>query len=77
MAYDPQARRARPRPTTDSPVDSLLEAIPVVGGGPPPPEISVHADPEVAVEVHGGPPPAHSADGGLRPFATPPVAMAA
>ena len=51
MAYDPQARRARPRPTTDSPVDSLLEAIPVVGGGPVPSEISVEVDPEVAAEV--------------------------
>ena len=75
MAYDPQARRARPRPTTDSPVDSLLEAIPVVGGGPVPSEISVEVDPEVAVEVVEDPPPADSADDGLRPFETPPVEM--
>ena len=73
MAYDPQARRARPRPTADSPVDSLLEAIPVVGDGPVPSETSAEVDPEIAAETVGDPPPADSADDGLRPFETPPV----
>ena len=68
MAYDPQARRARPRPTADSPVDSLLEAIPVVGDGPVPSEASAEVGPEVAAETVGDPPPADSADDGLRPF---------
>ncbi len=67
MAYDPQARRARPRPTADSPVDSLLEAVPVVGD-----EL---APSEVFVETVGDPPPTDSADDGLRPFETPPVEM--
>ena len=67
MAYDPQARRARPRPTADSPVDSLLEAVPVVGDELAPSEVSV--------ETVGDPPPADSSDDGLRPFETPPVEM--
>ena len=67
MAYDPQAQRARPRPTADSPVDSLLEAIPVVGDGLVPSEVSA--------EAVGDPPPADSADDGLRPFETPSVEM--
>ena len=67
MAYDPQARRARPRPTADSPVDSLLEAIPVVGDGLVPSEVSA--------EAVGDPPLADSADDGLRPFETPSVEM--
>ena len=75
MAYDPQARRARPRPTADSPVDSLLEAIPVVGDGPVPSEASAEVGPEVAAETVGGPPPADSADDGLRPFEAPSVEM--
>ena len=53
MAYDPQAQRARPRPTADSPVDSLLEAIPVVGDGPVPSEASAEVGPEVAAETVG------------------------
>jgi len=53
MAYDPQARRARPRPTADSPVDSLLEAIPVVGDGLVPSEVSAEAGSEVAAEAVG------------------------
>ena len=75
MAYDPQARRARPRPTADSPVDSLLEAIPVVGDGPVPSAASAGGGPEVATEPVGEPPPADSADDGLRPFETPAVEM--
>ena len=75
MAYDPQARRARPRPTADSPVDSLLEAIPVVGDGLVPSEVSAEAGSEVVAEAVGDPPPADSADDGLRPFETPPVEM--
>ncbi len=75
MAYDPQARRARPRPTADSPVDSLLEAIPVVGDGPIPSEVSAEAGPEVAAETVGDPTPADSADDGLRPFEAPSVEM--
>jgi len=75
MAYDPQARRARPRPTADSPVDSLLEAIPVVGDGPVPSEASAEVGPEVAAEAVGDPPPADSADDGLRPFEAPSVEM--
>ena len=75
MAYDPQAQRARPRPTADSPVDSLLEAIPVVGDGPVPSEASAEVGPEVATETVGDLPPADSADDGLRPFETPPVEM--
>ena len=75
MAYDPQARRARPRPTADSPVDSLLEAIPVVGDGPVPSEASADGGPEVAAETVGDPPPADSADDGLRPFEAPSVEM--
>ena len=75
MAYDPQARRARPRPTADSPVDSLLEAIPVVGDGLVPSEVSVEAGFEVAAEAVEDPPQADSADDGLRPFETPPVEM--
>ena len=67
MAYDPQARRARPRPTVDSPVDRLLEAVPVVGDELAPSEVSV--------ETVGDPPPADSSDDGLRPFETPPVEM--
>ena len=67
MAYDPQARRARPRPTADSPVDSLLEAVPVVGDELAPSEVSA--------ETVGDPPPADSSDDGLRPFETPPVEM--
>ena len=75
MAYDPQARRARPRPTADSPVDSLLEAIPVVGDGPVPSEASAEVGLEVAAETVGDPPPADSADDGLRPFEAPSVEM--
>ena len=75
MAYDPQARRARPRPTADSPVDSLLEAIPVVGDGPVPSEASAEVGPEVAAETVGDPPPADSVDDGLRPFEAPSVEM--
>ena len=52
-----------------------MEAVPVVDGGPVPSEISVETDPEVAVEVVEDPPPADSADDGLRPFETPPVEM--
>jgi len=29
-AYDPQARRARPSPSDESPVDGVLEPVPVV-----------------------------------------------
>ena len=75
MAYAPQARRARPRPTADSPVDGLLEAIPVVGDAPVPSEASAEVGPEVAAETVGDPPPADSADDGLRPFEAPSVEM--
>ena len=75
MAYDPQARRARPRPTADSPVDSRLEASPVVGDGPVPSEASAEVGPEVAAETVRDPPPADSADDGLRPFEAPSVEM--
>jgi hypothetical protein len=33
-AYDPQARRARPSPSDESPVDGLLESVPVVDAVP-------------------------------------------
>jgi len=33
-AYDPQARRARPSPSDESPVDGLLEPVPVVDAVP-------------------------------------------
>ena len=72
MAYNPQAQRSRPRPTADSPVDSLLEAVPVVGDGPVPSEASAGVGPEVATETGGDPPPA---DDALRPFETPSVEM--
>ena len=75
MAYDPQARRARPRPTADSPVDSLLEAIPVLGEGLVPSGVSAEAGPEVVAETVGDPPASDSADDGLRPFETPSVEM--
>ena len=75
MSYDPQARRARPRPTADSPVDSLLEAIPVVGDGPVPSGTSAEVGPEIAAKTVGDPPPADSADDGLRPFEAPSVEM--
>ena len=67
MPSAPRARRAGPRPTADSPVDSLLEAVPVVGDELAPSEVSA--------DTVGDPLPADSADDGLRPFETPPVEM--
>ena len=75
MAYDPQAQRSRPRPTADSPVDSLLEAIPVLGDGLVPSRVSAEAGPEVAAESVGDQPVDDLADDGLRPFEAPSVEM--
>ena len=82
--YDPQARRSRPAPPADSPVDGLLD---VNGDGAEPP---VHPDEEAtpapvdapAEESDQGPadePVVELADDGsgegLLPFETPPVEM--
>ena len=58
--YDPQARRPRPSPSVDSPVDGLLEAVP-----------DREADPPAAGNGTPTPDPAD----GLRPFEAPPVEM--
>ena len=58
--YDPQARRTRPSPSVDSPVDGLLEAVP-----------DREADPPAA----GNGSPAPDPTDGLRPFEAPPVEM--
>ena len=58
--YDPQARRSRPSPSVDSPVDGLLEAVP-----------DREADPPAAGNGTPTPDPAD----GLRPFEAPPVEM--
>ena len=57
--YDPQARRTRPSPSVDSPVDGLLEAVP---------------DREADPAAGNGTPTPDPADG-LRPFEAPPVEM--
>jgi len=59
-AYDPQARRARPSPSDESPVDGLLESVPVVDAVPDDvaAENGTTADPEE-----------------LRPFEAPQVEM--
>ena len=58
--YDPQARRTRPSPSVDSPVDGLLEAVP-----------DREADPPAAANGSPAPDPTD----GLRPFEAPPVEM--
>ena len=58
--YDPQARRTRPSPSVDSPVDGLLEAVP-----------DREADPPAAGNGNPAPDPTD----GLRPFEAPPVEM--
>ncbi len=62
-AYDPQARRARPSPSDESPVDGLLEPVPVVDAVPD--DVSDEA-PATALETE-------SED--LKPFETPQVEM--
>ncbi len=62
-AYDPQSRRARPSPSDESPVDGLLEPVPVVDAVPD--DVSDEA-PATALETE-------SED--LKPFETPQVEM--
>ena len=62
-AYDPQARRARPSPSDESPVDGLLEPVPLVDAVPD--DVSDEA-PATALETESEE---------LRPFETPQVEM--
>ena len=62
-AYDPQARRARPSPSDESPVDGLLEPVPVVDAVPA--DVSDEA-PATALETESEE---------LKPFETPQVEM--
>ena len=62
-AYDPQARRARPAPSDESPVDGLLEPVPVVDAVPD--DVSDEA-PATALETESEE---------LKPFETPQVEM--
>ena len=62
-AYDPQARRARPSPSDESPVDGLLEPVPVVDAVPD--DVSDEA-PATALETESEE---------LKPFETPQVEM--
>ncbi|MDG2160879.1 MAG: hypothetical protein P8K65_05745 [Acidimicrobiales bacterium] len=68
-AYDPQARRARPSPSDESPVDGLLEPVPVVDAVPD--DVSDVSDvcdeaPATALETESEE---------LKPFETPQVEM--
>lgn len=87
--YDPQARRARTRPTATSPIDSLLgDAVdesdedPVVDDGPVDLIADVAGAVAEAAEAAVGEPDTGGADaaaeperpdGQVRPFETPPV----
>ena len=62
-AYDPQARRARPSPSDESPVDGLLEPVPLVDAVPD--DVSDEA-PATALETESEE---------LKPFETPQVEM--
>jgi len=63
-AYDPQARRARPSPSDESPVDGLLEPVPVVDAVPD--DVSDDEVPATALETESDE---------LKPFETPQVEM--
>lgn len=71
-AYDPQARRARPSPSDESPVDGLLEPVPVVDAVPDDVSDDVFDDvsddeaPATALETESDE---------LKPFETPQVEM--
>ena len=71
-AYDPQARRARPSPSDESPVDGLLEPVPVVDAVPDDVSDDVFDDvsddeaPATALETESEE---------LKPFETPQVEM--
>lgn len=69
-AYDPQARRARPSPSDESPVDGLLEPVPVVDAVPDDvsDDVSDVSDeaPATALETESEE---------LKPFETPQVEM--
>lgn len=71
-AYDPQARRARPSPSDESPVDGLLEPVPAVDAVPDDVSDDVFDDvsddeaPATALETESEE---------LKPFETPQVEM--
>ena len=83
-AYDPQARRSRPTPPADSPVDGLLDMLP---GGAEPEALGDGTDeaPVVGLLVESnsgavedwmaGETVDQGTEEGLLPFETPPVEM--
>jgi len=82
--YDPQARRSRPTPPVDSPVDGLLDVLP--DGAQTSPSVDrtdealvvdllVESNSGVVEERVAGETVDRGTDEGLLPFETPPVEM--
>ena len=82
--YDPQARRSRPTPPVDSPVDGLLDVLP--DGAQPSPSVDrtdeapvvdllAESNSGVVEERMTGETVDRGTDEGLLPFETPPVEM--
>ncbi len=63
-AYDPQARRVRPSPSDESPVDGLLESVPVL-------DADLDAVPDDLADGNG----TTAGPDELRPFEAPQVEM--
>ena len=72
-AYDPQARRARPSPSDESPVDGLLEPVPVVDAVPDDVSDDVSDVSDVSDEAPATALETESEE--LKPFETPQVEM--
>ena len=70
-AYDPQARRARPSPSDESPVDGLLEPVPVVDAVPD--DVPDDVSDDVSDEAPATALETESEE--LKPFETPQVEM--